>query len=75
MFNFHKHVFTKDGNTLWCTCGKTKKIITCHQWVELSTNEITRVATEGILRHTLLNQQCSICGKFRQVNLTTGEVT
>ena len=72
MFHFHKHVFTKDGNTLWCTCGATRRLVCDHQWDVITTSEIMLF---GVNRHIVQNQQCSICGEFRQIDLTSGVVS
>ena len=68
---FHKHQFQKDGNNLWCTCGKLKELNCNHNWKVHSSVEITNQnITKGFQTQQIL--VCNDCGILKSVNITTG---
>ena len=71
MFNLHKHNFVKDGNNLYCFCGKIKRLECDHEWIIHNIDQII-VWNNWQERQILV---CKKCGKFKNINTTTGEIT
>lgn len=71
MFKRHRHNFTKEGNNLWCACGKNKRLRCDHQWSVHSSNKIITEAGAIQILQILI---CEICGIMKAVNTITGQI-
>lgn len=67
---FHKHNFKKEGNNIWCECGKIKRLECDHDWDIHSEKKINSLGNEQILQILV----CKKCGELKSVNIITGVI-
>lgn len=68
---FHKHDFQKEGNNIWCKCGKIKRLPCDHDWLIHSQSCVIGIFRNRQTQQTL---KCKKCGDWKSVNTTTGEI-
>jgi len=67
----HKHNFKKDGNNLWCECGKVKRLECDHKWKLQSSNNIIIFKNNQIQEIWV----CKVCGKYKKINPISGTIS
>ena len=71
MFNRHNHNFKIKGLSLYCSCGKTQRILCKHTW-ELTNEVIIKLRLTGA-QQNVQYFICTNCGATRSLNAATGE--